>query len=538
MNKLSCVLLTTVTITNITVTAQNTFTTDDLISDFKNLIHQLEITHPDPYTNYGGKAWFHRKASEIIWKMEEDSATTSDELCKYANSFLSTLQDGHTFIYTSHKWNRQNERSVPIYFRVINDGLTVRGITAEYKSLIGCRLIGIESEPIHTVYDATAQLLTAENIIGRYSNTAYCANKESFLKQIIPNAPADSVKYHLLSPEGNEITVTLPFLPADISNKRDMAWQPFSQAFPTDNLEYSFLDRNKQTMYFRCTSVMARESIEAMQNTGTDFYNDVRNYYKNIHKEIPSDTAEVIAGIPSFSDTFGEMLKQMKKQKSKNLVIDLRDNSGGWTPIVLPTLYQLFGDEYLKKNMDTKFYRLLSPLYMRKINTTLDKFNEKWNTDYQFGDYTYNEEEDKPETITTEIRGSFIENSMSCIKEKLFKQKGTPVYTPENIYVLTNGYTFSAAFHYAFYLWKMGAKIVGVACGQAPNTYMEQTAFELPITHLRGSISNSLQIFLPDNDDRAKVFLPDIMISYDDFKKYNFDGQTDILYLMDMLNTK
>lgn len=534
MNKLSSLLL-TFAITNITATAQDTFTTNTLVSDFKHLVHLLETTHPDPYTNYGGKAWFHRKASEIIWSMKKDSVTTTDELCKYANSFLSTLQDGHTFILTNHKNHDEIKRFTPIYFRVINDGLTVRGLPIEYKPLIGSRLIGIESEPINKIYDATATFMTTENIIGKYAKTAYCINQESTLKQIIPNLPADSVKYNLLSPDGEEVTITLPLLSPDITEQTAKAWQPFSQSFPTENLAYAFLDDSKQSMYFRCTSVMARDCIEAMREMGTDFYGNVKYYYKSINKEVPSDTARAIAGIPSFSDTFAQMLTQMKKHKSKNLVIDLRDNGGGWTPIVLPTLYQLYGDEYLKKNMETKFYRILSPLYMKKINMTLEQFNERWNTDYEFGDYTYNEEKDKPETITAEIRDNFVRNCMSSVKQKLFKQKGLPVYTPENIYVITNSNTFSAAFHYAFYLRKMGAKIVGVACQQAPNTYMEQTAFELPKTHLKGSISNSMQIFLPTDDKRAKVFSPDIMITYDDFKKYHFDGQSDILYLKDML---
>ena len=42
--------------------------------------------------------------------------------------------------------------------------------------------------------------------------------------------------------------------------------------------------------------------------------------------------------------------------------------------------------------------------------------------------------------------------------------------TPERVYVLTDAGTYSAAFHYAFYLWKMGATIVGVPSSQALNT--------------------------------------------------------------------
>ena len=64
------------------------------------------------------------------------------------------------------------------------------------------------------------------------------------------------------------------------------------------------------------------------------------------------------------------------------------------------------------------------------------------------------------------------------------------------------------------------------------------TEFALPRTGLKGSISNSLQVFLPLNDTRAKDFTPDLMPTYEDFKRYNFDDNTIPLYLLDIINGK
>lgn len=127
---------------------------------------------------------------------------------------------------------------------------------------------------------------------------------------------------------------------------------------------------------------------------------------------------------------------------------------------------------------------------------------------------------------------------MCSVPEKLQELQGKPLYTPEHIYVVTNDRTFSAAFHFTFYLWKMGATIVGVPSGQAPNTYMEQTLFRLPYTKMQGSISNSMQVCLPTNDPRAKTLYPDLMPTYEDYRKYNFDNQTEILYLPDRIKGK
>lgn len=138
--------------------------------------------------------------------------------------------------------------------------------------------------------------------------------------------------------------------------------------------------------------------------------------------------------------------------------------------------------------MDIKFYRIISPLYMQKLQTNLQDFNQTYGTDYTYGDYTFSTDEADTTNIE-QRRADFIENCMSSAPEELRKQQGKALYTPEHIYVITNERTFSAAFHYTFYLWKMGATLVGIPSGQAPNTYMEQTLFRLPYTGMQGSIN-------------------------------------------------
>ena len=98
----------------------------------------------------------------------------------------------------------------------------------------------------------------------------------------------------------------------------------------------------------------------------------------------------------------------MKCNKSENLIIDLRGNGGGWTPITYPTLYQLWGDGYLQKNFQNYLYRLLSPLYIQKLNTTLEQFNARYHTNYEFGDYTFYESDEKTQAVTDETRTRFV----------------------------------------------------------------------------------------------------------------------------------
>ena len=207
------------------------------------------------------------------------------------------------------------------------------------------------------------------------------------------------------------------------------------KAYTDKQLAYQFIDNDKQIMLININSIMARDNFEYMQKQGLkDLYRQIGFYYRDILKQdMPADTLQAIRQLPSLSEVFAHMLKEMKKEASSTLIIDLRNNSGGWTPIVLPTLYQLFGDHFLQTDMDIEFYRIISPLYMQKLQTNLQDFNQAYETDYAYGDYTFSTDE----ADTTDIeqrRTDFIENCMSSVPEELRKQQGKALYTPEHIY--------------------------------------------------------------------------------------------------------
>ena len=99
--------------------------------------------------------------------------------------------------------------------------------------------------------------------------------------------------------------------------------------------------------------------------------------------------------------------------------------------------------------------------------------------------------------------------------------------------------TFSAAYHFVYFLTQIGnASIVGVPSRQAGNTFMETTNFALPNTKISGNISNSHQLFYPDDPKKGKLLMPDYAMNWDDFAKYNFDPNAEILYVLDLIKNK
>lgn len=515
--------------------AQEIMNRDSLVADFSYLVKTLEATHPDPYSGFGGKVFFHKQAYDLTKGLQNEDHTLIQFTDK-VSSFLSNLQDGHTALYPSRTAERNKAGVFCIAAKVIPDGLIVSLLPSGNEAFLGSRIVGVNGTPIDSLLQIVSTMKGCENKYGQYVQLGKYLSHSDFLYNLFPDTK-DTIAINVEMPDGTPRELPIPLVPKDKMQSYPTAKRPEWNAISTDAyMAYQFMDSHKDIMLLKLTHIMARENFEiTLDNHWPGAYDQMKDFYKQtLKKEMPADTAKALQGIPSYSETFQRMLTEMKKQKSHNLIIDLRGNGGGWTPITLPTLYQLFGDKYLQTDMDTHFFRLISPLYLRKINSTLEEFNQKNNCDYKLGDYGFSETEKDTASIRLK-REDFIINCMSDTKAELEKQQGKPVYTPEHIYVITDEWTFSAAFHYAFYLWKMGATIVGVPSMQAPNTFMEQTPFQLPSTRLEGSISNSIQVFLPAKDQRAHIFWPDLMPTYEDYKRYQFDKHSEIRFLLDKI---
>ncbi len=121
--------------------------------------------------------------------------------------------------------------------------------------------------------------------------------------------------------------------------------------------------------------------------------------------------------------------------------------------------------------------------------------------------------------------------------EHIQARSDSPRYSPE-VVVVTAPETFSAAFHFTYFLSEIGgASVVGVPPRQAPNAFMESTPFTLPHSGLEGSISNSVQMLYPADHPQANVFTPDFAMTWDDFRRYDFDLNAEILFAVESIRT-
>ena len=290
----------------------------------------------------------------------------------------------------------------------------------------------------------------SENRYGLMGKACTRIGNANVLRQLFPAFGKEQVSMKFRMANGKDTLVSLPFYPNG-PFWENMIWTSTDERFPYKNFEYRFVDANQQTMTICINSVVSAD-IPNLESYG-----------------LKSDV--IVA------DVFAMMLREMKAANSQRLIIDLRGNNGGWTMIMYAALYELYGKRFMDTDLGMHFATKVSDGWLKKNNTSLEQLNQDRGTSLKIGD--------------------FIEQSSSISNFDLFMcadmsiveaQEGAPIYTPKEIYVVTDVQTFSSAFHTAYMLWKMGAKVVGVPSGQAPNTYMEVTRFKLPNTGLECSI--------------------------------------------------
>ena len=524
--------------------------TDSIVADFRDFVRILEEIHPDAYSGYGGKPYFRMAAAETRNALRRDKVTDVREFAYRINEFLAPMKDAHTVAMP-------DGHNVPGHFPVtytnpatlitceaINDGIIVKALPDEYKDLIGSRLVAIENVDIKDLANGMAKYFIAENQIGRMMNLAHYAMQPEALRKVISGVSDAKITYQLKTPNGKNAEITLPVVPFGQVQQWQAAQSQKQSAFPTKEFSYDFLgllrygfaDEGNNTMYFSVAHMIARDYLEFFKERGN--HEECRDMLQGIYNlagmPVPDNEDFAIAMIPSLSEEFYNMLQLMKENGSKNLIIDLRGNPGGSTLMIRPLVYQLYGDKYL-----TEYYLKDQGIFMVNPNTmspsTLEAYNANSEYQLEYGDYFDLSELTYEETGIDDLRNRFFNENMCSIKNKLLALNGQPVYSPEHVYVVTDPLTFSAGYHLTSYLWRMGAKVVGVTSSQAPNTFMGNRLFYLPRTGLTGDISTTIQIDFPDDDPRAKELTPDLMPTYEDYKRYNFDDNAPILYLLDII---
>lgn len=498
--------------------------------DFAQLIKYINKTHPDPVMAFGSK----QKMETAIRNAEKQlqANLTKEEFKFIVDRFFAKMHDGHSHLWeNSNKSNKEEIKKLPIKFKIAQDSIFIQSVRKDnYKNLIGCNITHFNKLPIGKVLDKVSLISPTENKFGaKFKLINYLSNNKN-IKKIFP------VENSSLTIKCADVakTVEVKYLKEKEADK----WITKGTRVLNDNQPFLKHEFVGDIAYLRWDTVMAREAFEMMRNMGGSSLNRsiYYFYYRYMNRSLPKDISKAISQTPALSDSMASILEAMKNRKSKYLVIDLRKNGGGYTPIVLPVLYMIYGDKYYTTKYPYLFKTKISPLYLQKNSSTLEEFNKKNKTNFKIGEFRIQQDEDlspieKRKKEFAEARA--VKHPCSYLKH-IEKLDGNAIYTPQLVFLVSPN-TFSAAYHFMWFGWHLGAKIVGVTPSQAGNCFMEVTEFELPNTKLKGYVSSSAQIFFSKDKKMGKEFLPNFSMSFADYKKYQFSPDAEMLYALDLI---
>ena len=307
----------------------------------------------------------------------------------------------------------------------------------------------------------------------------------------------------------------------------------------TDAPFQSHVFKKERLAYLRVSQIYGREAIELAISSNLGSEEElVPRYFERLGSAPPAGRAFTLAEVPSLLETTTPLLEEMKRDGVKTLVIDLRGNDGGWSNMIMPFLYQLFGDRFFARHWTEKYVRALSVLYLAKYKETVAQVRaEREIPLFEVGDYTL--EAPGATTTAAELRASYLRNGKGepySFARFVDGQNGQPLFEPRRVVVITDPGTWSAATDFMFLLQQMGAVVVGVPPAQSPNTFMEVTPFTLPRSKLTGSISNLSQLYYPDRP-AAREFVVDFPLTYEVAKRYGFAPDASVRHAFDLVKS-
>jgi hypothetical protein len=530
-------------------TATDKFDHDSLVADVRQLADMIENIHPDPYINGGGKVAFHRRLQSTLAGIPADGMTRVD-FYRLLRPFVTAIGDAHTWLQDAYDWTSGVPGGIPLNFGVVGTDLYVRAVPEEqYRLLIGAMLISVESVPLKELLERSRTMVSAENNYQLLRNLAYSGFLilGPYLTDLLPEWQDRShVRVVLRDKDGQVAEHSFPVLSyvpgkwirPDSKMERP---RPYPKGF-----DYTFLDKERKTALLVVDDMQSyREMYEEwLVSSPVNADKAIREIYKRIHQsDAPGDIKEALAGIPSATETFRELVKEMREAGTRTLLVDLRNNDGGNSTMYNILLYYLYGKEILwrAKTQHTEterfsecYFQNNSPEYFERINR--GRTVPLTRTDYDFSGDWYGciqrnpsaidqiksewelRELDKMPTFAAEYRSGKYENH----------------YLPANVMVLISPKTFSSGYTLMYYLFRAGAKIVGTPSAQAGNCFGEPFDFKLQHSGLTGTISHKQYVNFHDDPEMGRVLQPHFPMTYDKLKSYAFDPNAEIQYALDL----
>jgi hypothetical protein len=498
------------------------FTRAEALFDISQLLQILTEAHPDPFMNIGSQVKFYIKVNEILSNLPETLNMT--QLHIIACKITALLGDGHTFM---------DEIYCPIggiwlELEPIDEKLIVMGVyESKHSDLIGNILLAVNGVSTKDLLSIILEIRGANGIYNNLIHLADALKNQCMVSFRTGNAShdADQVILTLMSQEDNSIRrIIVPYgrePPGELIERNSLHLPLSSES----DVSYKILEN--RIGYLRIDSMRRyRENYESQLKDGAS-ESFLRELLERSGINSNGKIEEIISGIPSASETIITLLQEMSGKGIKDIVVDLRKNTGGNSYLAYILAYFLYGNRALEMDEGCD---------IKKSSTWYQKqFNVKNNTEFP-GGYNF-QELNKWSTGKRGLNHEEWEEIVGLSSTFAKYVKGYNPPTGISVYTLCSARTFSAGFDLLSILKKCGATVIGIKSSQAANAFTHTIRFSLDLSGLKGWVSSKLMLKFPEEPIFYNLD-PDISIGTENFKKRRWDSDTILMEAIDLILSK
>ena len=523
----------------------NTIGHEQLVDDVRYLAATMEDVHPDPYLGGGGKIAFHRRLHELIRGIPPEGMSQA-AFYFHLRPFVASVGDAHTWLQNPEMTFWSMPGGVPLYFWVVEKDLYVRGVFREKDMpLIGCRLAAIEGVPYDEIVRRAGGVISHDNYYQVLRNLAAYGQifQGVFLRDMLPEWTAErSVTVTLVHPDGSkhdhtfEVPQPVAYPPKLIASSIEL---PSTERC---DFVYDFLGDDRKTAILLINGMMRyREALELWRSYGgTNIRERVDEAYRRFHgSDPPKDLDLAIAGVPSATEVFCDLAREMKEAGTENLIIDIRQNEGGNSYMAQILVYFLYGREGLAETLEagSEVIRYSQAYLDRYTEVDLAEINREREVPITVGGYDFEFDHDVygPPSPDQKFEnfGEMV-SRMPTFEAEYLKGAYSGWYRPSKVLVVTSHNTFSSGFTLLRYLYMSGAEMVGTPSAQAANCFGDILNFELPNSKLGFSVSRKSFVLFPDDEEKGEVLMPQHPLTYGKLRELGFDRHAAVLYAMEI----
>ena len=282
--------------------------TDKWRADLAFVLQELERQHPAPFRRTPRS----RFVADMDGLIREVPSLNDDQVAVRVQCLLRSVGDGHTGILTEGVpgWSS----ALPLQFESFGDALYVTAADSQYESLVGARVLALESHPIDRVLSLLDSIASRDNDFGVLRNRSRHLRYFRVLRGLGLLRDTTRVRFEIERRDGIRSTVTVT--PKPPPNGYSRAWGAPSWVTlsgPTTPETPLWL-RNRERPYW---------------------FEDVPSqHFAYFGFNLVTNAADV-----AFGPFVDGMFAYIESHSVDRLVIDLRWNNGGNTQL-LPVLIQ------------------------------------------------------------------------------------------------------------------------------------------------------------------------------------------------------